>query len=79
MGVIQLTEREQLIERILRMPDEQITALAEFMDDLEASLDPAVIETIKNEPTISLDDYLRESGLSRKEVEAIARAEGWIK
>jgi hypothetical protein len=79
MGNIQLNEREQLIERILRMPDEQIAALAEFAEDLEEALDPAIIEARKSEPAITLDDYLRQSGLSRENVEATARAEGWIK
>jgi hypothetical protein len=35
MGPIQLTERDKLIVRILHMPDDQIAALAEFVEDLE--------------------------------------------
>ena len=79
MGNIQLNERELLIERILHMPDEQIAALAEFVEDLEETLDPAMIEARKHEPAIALDDYLRESGISRENVEKAARAEGWLK
>jgi hypothetical protein len=29
--MIRFTEREQLIERILRLPDDQVTAVAEFV------------------------------------------------
>jgi hypothetical protein len=78
MGIIRLTEREQLIKYILRMPDEQIAVLAEIAEDLEEDLDPAMIETRRNEPTITLDDYLRESSLTRQSVEAAARVEGWL-
>lgn len=79
MSATRLTEREQLIESILQMPDDQIMAVAEFIQNLEDNEDLAIIAARKDEDTISLDDYLRESGLSREDVEKTARAEGWIK
>ncbi len=33
----QLTKREQLIERILRLPDEQVEAIAVFLEKLPAA------------------------------------------
>ncbi|MCL5997046.1 MAG: hypothetical protein M1546_13460 [Chloroflexi bacterium] len=76
---VELTRREQLIERILRMPADQVTAVEAFFEQLEDAEDLAIIEARKNEPTISIDDYIRESGLDREEIERIARAEGWMK
>ena len=35
MSVIRLSEREQLIERILRMPDERIIHLAELIETMD--------------------------------------------
>jgi tetrahydromethanopterin S-methyltransferase subunit B len=79
MATVQLTRREQLILRIMRMPDEQVAELAALAEDLEEDLDPAMIEARKKESSITLDEYLRESGLTREELQANARAEGLIK
>ena len=76
MNIVQLSERERLIERILRLPDEDVYTLSELADELEESLDPAMINARKMEPSLSLDDFLRENGLTSEEVEARARAEG---
>jgi hypothetical protein len=63
MGIIRLTEREQLIERILRMPDEQIVELAEL------------IESMVNDPNwgdegISTDELERRNRLDRDAINA---------
>lgn len=79
MSVMELTVRDQLIIRILHMPDDRIAALAEFVDELEEDIDPALIEARKHEPAITLDDYLKKHNLSREELEAEARAEGLMK
>jgi len=63
MSIVQLSERERLIERILRLPDEDVYTLSELADELEESLDPAMLNARKMEPTLSLDDFLRENGL----------------
>ena len=76
---LQLNPREQLIERILQMPIEKVTAVTEFIEELEDAEDLAIIEARKDEPTISIDDYIRERGLDREKIERIARAEGWMK
>ena len=79
MEAIQLTEREQLIKRILHLSDDQIMAVAVFIEHLEDAEDLAIIKARKGEPAISLDDYLKKNNLSREELEAEARAEGWMK
>lgn len=43
MSLVLLSERERLIERILRLPDEDVYTLSELADELEESLDPAMI------------------------------------
>jgi hypothetical protein len=73
MSSIQLTVREQLIERILRMPDAEVAALFEIVEELEEPLDPAMIEARKKEPAITLDEYLQKLNLSREELEKEAR------
>ncbi len=78
MSAVQLTVREQLIENILHMTDEQVAALAELADELDETLDPATIEAVKKEPATTLDEYLRKRNLSREELEAEARAQGWM-
>ncbi len=90
MGIVKLNERERLIERILRMPDEDVAVAAKFLDTLyddispdelarQTAMDIASIEASKGETGISLDDFLHESGISRQEAEDAARAEGWLK
>ena len=79
MSAVQLTVREQLIDRILEMPDDQVAALLEYAEEMEETLDPAEIEAIKKEPAITLDEYLQKNHLSREELEAEARAAGWMK
>ena len=79
MSAIELNEREQVIERILHLPDEQVLAVAEFIQSLEDAEDLAIVEARRGEPSISLDDYLKKNNLSREELEAEARAEGWMK
>ena len=91
MGIVKLNERERLIERILRMPDEDVAVAAKFLDTLydedispdelarQTAMDIASIEASKGETGISLDDFLHESGILRQEAEDAARAEGWLK
>lgn len=81
MSAVQLNKREQLIERILRMPDDQIAAAAMLLESLHDDpawsdegitaaelarrnvLDLAAAEATRGEPTMPLDDVLRELGI----------------
>jgi hypothetical protein len=79
MGIVKLNERERLIERILRLPEDQVTVIAEFAEDLDdETFDVALIETRKKETGIPFDEYLSEIGITREELETIARSEGLI-
>lgn len=74
-----LTPREQLIQRILLISNQEILAIMNFIDQLEDAEDLAMVEARKGETGISLDEYLEKNGLSRKELEAEARAEGLMR
>lgn len=50
--------------------------LIELQEDAE---DLAAIEAAKGESTIPFEQVLEENGISRDELEAVARAEGWSK
>lgn len=50
--------------------------LLELQEDAE---DLAAIEAARGEPTIPFEQVLKESGVSREELEAVARSEGWLK
>ena len=80
---LQLNPREQLIERILRMSIDQVAALTEYAETLEDALqdaeDLAIIKARKGEVGIPLDEALNKLGYTREELEAEARAEGWMK
>lgn len=78
-----LTQREQLIERILRMPANQVAVVEAFVEEMEDLLqdavDLAIIEARKDEVGVPFDDVLNELGYTREGLEEIARAEGWMK
>ena len=59
----QLTEREQLIERMLRLPADQVTAVAEFVEALAS--DP-----IWSDEGISADELERRNQLDLAAIEA---------
>ena len=72
MGLVRLNEREQLIERILKLSDdptwsdEGIT-LAEL--ERRNVLDLAAVEATRGEDTVPFEDVLKQSGIGhRREV-----------
>ena len=79
MATVRLTEREQLIETILQMSEDQIMAVAEFIQNLEDNEDLAIIEARKDEVGIPLDDALKELGFTRQQLMGVAKAEGLVK
>jgi hypothetical protein len=75
---VELNLREQVLARILQMPEEEVAQVAAFMADLEEDdeLDHALIESRKEEPTISFDEFLEKSGFTREQLAAIPLDEG---
>ena len=80
MDSVELTKREQLIERILRMSDQQITAVSEFIKSMEIAdlLRFAKAESSHDESSMSQDNSFTDANITPEEIEAVARAEGWM-
>ncbi len=79
MGPVQLSKREQLIRRILRLSDAQVAVLERMVQELETAsvLAPTEVNDRSTQPSESSDDSLAALRLSAEEIESVARAEGW--
>ena len=60
---------------VSRLP-EVYEILLEMLEDAE---DVAAIEAAKDEPTVPFEQILDENGITREELDAVARSEGWLK
>jgi hypothetical protein len=78
-ATIELTPREQLIQRVLTMTDFEITTTLSLIDQLEDIEDLAAVEARKGEPTVTLDELISEVGFTREELMESAKADGLLK
>ena len=77
--VVELNDREKLIEHILSLPNDKIVAIARFVYDLDDDFNPEEIEELKQETGgIALEDYMAKNGITAAELDEIARVEKWI-
>ena len=74
--MIKLNAREELIQRILAMTEEEASTILDYIEQMEDLEDIAVSESRKDEVGIPLDDALKQLGYTREELMEVAKAEG---